>query len=233
MVGLALSSRFDWDPYIISIARTASKKIGALVSSMKFLSPEVAFSLYKSSIQPWMEYCCNVWAGAPGCSMELLDKLQKQICRTVVLHLLPLLNPCQNVASLSCFCRYYFGRCSSVLAEVALLTYSWGRSTCYSDRLHVFSVTIPRYCKVVYVSSFVPHTAKLWNSLPIECIHLTFDLGCFKIRINRHLLTVGSSACHKAKLFPKNFSKYSNPDDSGISLPVFLLELIWNCKIYL
>ena len=32
---------------------------------------------------------------------------------------------------------------------------------------------------------------------------------------------VFSSASDKAKLFPKNFSKNSNLDDSGISLPVF------------
>ena len=30
-----------------------------------------------------------------------------------------------------------------------------------------------------------------------------------------------SSTSNKAKLFPKNFSKNSNLDDSGISLPVF------------
>ena len=38
-----------------------------------------------------------------------------------------------------------------------------------------------------------------------------------------------SSASDKAKLFAKNFSKNSNCDDSGISLPVSLLELIWSC----
>ena len=30
-----------------------------------------------------MEHCCHVWAGAPSCYVELLDKLQKRICRTV------------------------------------------------------------------------------------------------------------------------------------------------------
>ena len=29
-----------------------------------------------------MEYCCLIWAGAPSCYLELLDKLQKLICRT-------------------------------------------------------------------------------------------------------------------------------------------------------
>ena len=44
----------------------------------------------------------------------------------------------------------------------------------------------------IYVNSFFPHTARLWNSLPIECFPLTYDLRGFKSRINRYLLTVGS-----------------------------------------
>ena len=82
MLGLTFSSKLDWDSYIISIAKTASKRIGALIRSMKFLSPEIALYLYKSTIRPCMEYCCHVWAGAPSCYLELLDKLQKRICRT-------------------------------------------------------------------------------------------------------------------------------------------------------
>ena len=98
----------------------------------------------------------------------------------------------RNVASLSFFYRYYFGRYSSELAQLIPLPYSPGRSTRYSDRLHDFSVTIPRRYKDVYVNSFFPRTARPWNSLPIECFPLTYDLSGFKSRINRHLLTVGS-----------------------------------------
>ena len=83
MLGLTFSSKFDWGSYILSKAKTASKKIGALIRSMKFLSPEVALYLYKSTIRPCMECSCHVWAGAPSCYLELLDKLQKPICRTV------------------------------------------------------------------------------------------------------------------------------------------------------
>ena len=162
---------------------------------MKFLSPEVALYLCKSTIRPCMEYCCHVWAGAPSCYLELLDKLQKRICRTVGPSLATSLEPlahCQNVASLSLFYRYYFGRCSSELTQLVPLPFSHRRSTCYSDRLHDFSASIPRHYKDVYVDSFFPHTARLWNSLPIECFHLTYDLSGFKCRINRHLLPVGS-----------------------------------------
>ena len=76
MLGLT-SSKLDWGSYIISIAKTASKKIGALIRSMKFHSPKVALYLYKSNILSCMEHCCDVWAGAPSCFLELLDKLQK------------------------------------------------------------------------------------------------------------------------------------------------------------
>ena len=82
MLGLTFSSKLDWRSYI-SIAKTASKKIGALIRCMKFLSPEVALYLYKSTIHPCMEYCCHVWVAAPSCYLDLLRKLQKWICRIV------------------------------------------------------------------------------------------------------------------------------------------------------
>ena len=122
-------------------------------------------------MHPCMEYCFHVWAGAPSCYLELLDKLQKWICRTVGPSLPTSLEPLaypRNVVSLSLLYRYYFGRCSSELAQLVPLPYSRGRCTCCSNRLHDFSVTIPRCYKDVYVNSFFPHTARLWNSLPIE-----------------------------------------------------------------
>ena len=59
MLGLTYSSKMDWGSYIISIAKTASKRIGVLIRSMKVFSPEVALCLCKSTIQPCMEYCCH------------------------------------------------------------------------------------------------------------------------------------------------------------------------------
>ena len=142
-----------------------------------------------------MEYCCNIWAGARSCYLELLDKLQKRICRTVGPSLVASLEPVahrRNVASLSLFYRYYFGSCSSELAQLVPLSFSGGKSTRYSDRFHHFSVTIPRLSKDVYVNSFFPRTARLWNSLSIECFPLTYNLNGFKSRLTRYLLTVGS-----------------------------------------
>ena len=110
MLGLSFSSKLDWGSDIISIAKTTSKKSETFIRSMKFLSPEVALYLYKSTTRSCLEYCFHVWAVAPSCYLEMLDKLQKRICRTVGPSLAASLEPlahCRNKASLILFSRYY------------------------------------------------------------------------------------------------------------------------------
>ena len=94
---------------------------------MQFLSPEVALYFYKFTICLCMEYSCHIWAGAPSCYLELLEKLQKRICRTTGPSFAASLEPLahhRNVASLSLFYTYYFGRCSSQLAQPVPLPFS-------------------------------------------------------------------------------------------------------------
>ena len=45
---LTFFPKLQWGSYIISIAKTAPKRIGTLIRSMKFLSSEFALYLYKS-----------------------------------------------------------------------------------------------------------------------------------------------------------------------------------------
>ena len=100
------------------------------------------------------------WSFSP---LEMLDELQKQLCRSVDPSLAASLEPfahCWNKVSLRFFYRYYFGRSLSELAQLVPLPKSRGRSTRYSDGLHDLYITIP---------SFFPCTAKLWNFLPIDC----------------------------------------------------------------
>ena len=51
MLGLSFSSKLDWCSYIISIAKTASNKIEALICSIKFRSHKVDQYIYKSTIR--------------------------------------------------------------------------------------------------------------------------------------------------------------------------------------
>ena len=90
-------------------------------------SPGVALYFYKSTKCLFMEYCCHIRTGAPSYYLEFLDKLEKQISRSVSPSLTMSLEPlahCWNVASLSLFYRYYFGRCLSELAKQVPLLFT-------------------------------------------------------------------------------------------------------------
>ena len=104
---LSFTSKLDWGSHIITIAKTASKKFGTFIHSIKFLSPQVALYLYKSTIWPCIEYSCLIWAGASSHCLIMLDKLKRWIFRTVGSSFTAseLLAHLWNVASLSLFYR--------------------------------------------------------------------------------------------------------------------------------
>ena len=84
----------------------------------------------------------------------MLDKLEKQVCRTVGPSLAASLGSLahrHNMGSLSLFYWYYFGRCSFELTEVAPRPCFRARSTRYSNKFH-FSVTIPTCYKDVCIN---------------------------------------------------------------------------------
>ena len=179
MLGLNFSSKLDWDSYITSTAKTASKKTGALIRCMKFLSPEVALYLYKSTICPCMEYCFQVWADVPSCYMELLNKLHKRIWRTLG----PLL-----AASLELLAHYWNAANFSIgitLIEVFQKWHNWFQFVFLEGGLLLILIDC-----TIFLSPFLDATrmsmsrvsfcAKLdclpINSLPKECFPLTYNL---------------------------------------------------------
>ena len=64
LLGLTLTSELKWDTYISNIAKNASRMVGSLYCSKKYLSPSSIFYFYNSQIRLTMEYCCHIWAGA-------------------------------------------------------------------------------------------------------------------------------------------------------------------------
>ena len=112
VLGLYFSSKLDRGSYIISIAKLGPWLIWWSLFLLNLL--------YKFC----MEYCCHVWAGVPSYYLDILDKLQKQVCRTVVPRLIASLETLThgwNIASLSL-------QCSSELAGLVSLPYFSVRS---------------------------------------------------------------------------------------------------------
>ena len=103
---------------------------------MNFVYPQVAINLPYG--HAWNTVVMSDWC---SWNLELLNKPQNRICTTVGPSLAAFLEPlvhCCNVASLSLFYRYYFGRCSSELAHLVPIPYSHSRSTPYSVDCMIF-----------------------------------------------------------------------------------------------
>ena len=115
-----------------------------------------------------------------------------------------------------------FGRCSSELAQLVPLSFSRWRSTHYSDRLYDFLSPFLDV-KDVFVNSFFLSTARVWNSLPIECFPLTYNLNGFNSRINIHLsvpkMKNNNYICHAPYL--RNREQYN----------IWLWVLVHLCKM--
>ena len=171
MVGLPFSPKLFRGSYIIPVAKTAIKKIAALILSKK--------SLFISISLP----SCLAWNAVSMFGLVLVAATR--ICQInyscgyvglFILHFLPLLKKTEDF---------------SVFISLEDGHLNWlGRSNPNSNRLPDFSVTTPRCYKNVYRNSFFSHTTTLWNSLPVEYFCLTYDLNDCKFKVNRYLLSL-------------------------------------------
>ena len=153
---------------------------GSFLGKLHVLWSSSLQRLFCNSINP---PCAQVWNTVVSSGLVSLvatwncytSYKQNGICRTVGPSIAVSLEPlahCRNIDSLSLFYRYYFSRCSSELAQLVPLPFSCGKYNGNSDRLHDSCVTIPRCYKDIYLNSFFPCTASLWNSLPVKCFPL-------------------------------------------------------------
>ena len=190
LLGLTVSSDLSWKSYIQTISKKAAQRIGSLYRASRYLQPQSILYLYKSTIRPLMEYCCHLWAGAPKTHLSLLDRVEKRakhlIGQPLANELLPL-SVRRDVASLSLFYRYYFGRCSSALSESVPKPKIFSRGTRRANPLTCYHVSMERTRTKGRSNSFFTRTAQLWNQLPTSCFPPQYDIGSFKRRVNRFL----------------------------------------------
>ena len=115
-----MCSDLSWRQYLQSIFKQVSQRVGCFYHASRFLHPQTILYLYKSTVRPIMEYCCHLWAGAPRTHLSPLDRVERRVKNLVGQVFSEELQPLsvrRDVASLSLFYRYYFGRCSPVLSD--------------------------------------------------------------------------------------------------------------------
>jgi len=61
-LGVLIQSNLKWNEHISSIANKISKVIGIINKIKRTLSTDHLKLLYQSLIQPYLNYCCIIWA---------------------------------------------------------------------------------------------------------------------------------------------------------------------------
>ena len=164
--------------------------VGSHYRSKRFLTPESLLYLYKSQIRPRTEYCSHIWAGSSKTILSALDRVQRRMRGLVGEELfasLQSLSHRRNVASLSLFYRYFYGKCSDELHLLVPPVRDFPIRTRFAKSSeahpHFLKIATPR-CKF-HSDSFFPRTAAMWNSLPPECFPPEYNLDLFKSRVNK------------------------------------------------
>ena len=142
ILGIQISSSLSWRDHIVQIAKSASKKLGALFRCKHYFNSAQLLKLYTGFIYPCLEYRSHIWGSSPHIS--LLDKVESKAIRLIgdpslTSTLDPLSLRCK-VASLSLFYRYYFGHCSEELAACIPPPMARPRSTRHVSFAHNYCV---------------------------------------------------------------------------------------------
>ena len=189
LLDLNFSRSMDWKPYIQFIG--CFKESEFPFWAQRFLTPESILYLYKSTIQPCMEYCSHIWGGAPRShGLYLLDRVQKRAVSLVGSgHSsdLQAMSHRRDVASLSLFYKYYYRKCSSELADLVPPKRVTVRSTRFSVQMYRHTVNSPMCRTMFYQSSFFLRTAALGTPSLMNYFH--------QITISQHSKEGLTSSC--------------------------------------
>jgi len=190
ILGLNINTELSWKPHITMIAKSASKKLGALFRLRRHFNSHQLLQIFKTSIRPCMEYCSHVWGGSSA--TFLLDRIQSKAIRLInsldITNSLDSLSLRRDVGSLAVFYRCINGDCSSELAaSVPPLVPPALYMTRGASSSHDHCVRVPRARIERYQRSFFPYVSALWNSLPSTVFPAGYNLQVFKRNVFLHL----------------------------------------------
>ena len=82
-LGLKFDKNIRWDVYIESLCQELSKKIWILSRLREFLPFELLLNIYKSTIQPKIDYGISVWGFTSDMNLNRIQRLQNRAARAM------------------------------------------------------------------------------------------------------------------------------------------------------
>jgi hypothetical protein len=160
------------------------KKLGFLNRCRRFFKSHQILQIYKTFIRPCIEYCCQVWGGASGTTLQLLDRVQRRAIKIIrnpkLTQDLDSLQHRRDVAELCVFYRCIHGKCSAELLEKIPPFVTPGRVTRGTTNAHRFTVKLPKPRTEETKREFLYRTSMKWNSLKGFKFPLDYQMTKFK-----------------------------------------------------
>ena len=148
LLGVTLTSKVNFGPYIEAKAQLAAKKLGILAKVRQYFTPEQLLKLYQAQVRSCMEYCSHLWDGSARYQLDALEAIERRARRIIsndalVESRLQSLEHRRRVASLSVFYRLHFGECASELHNLIPPSPFHHRTTRRTAMRHRYMVDIP------------------------------------------------------------------------------------------
>ena len=84
VLGVQIDEHLSWNQHIAYIANKISSGIGAIRKLRTFIDTSTLVLVYNALIQPYFDYCCEVWDTLGKGLSERLKKLQNRAARLIM-----------------------------------------------------------------------------------------------------------------------------------------------------
>ena len=201
-LGLTLASTLKWSDHVSGILKRAAPKAAALkkLGYRARVSVDTMSVLYKTIQRPHLEYASIAWdncSAADSRRLERLERLQLSVARAVMhqrRH--PSMSKSQLLTQLG-WPTLAWRRRRAKLIDFWKLVNNQG-PPCLSSRIpksvnnrceyslrNTGTVELPACSSSLYLSSFIPSSCLLWNSLPPD-ISSSSSVSSFTLMIDSH-----------------------------------------------
>lgn len=154
------------------LLKSTPRKLKPWLVALSFFFLRLLFIFPNLQYNPACNTICTSALFLQGAYLDILDKLQKRICRER--------SVCrQNMANLNLFYWYYFGRSLSEMTELAPLLILAAAPLVIQIGCIMF-VPIPRFYKDIYVSSLFSFAGRLFAC---KIFFLTYDLTALSLEL--------------------------------------------------
>jgi hypothetical protein len=199
-LGVYVSNDLSWDKHISNVCRKLGHGLQILRRLQGIVPVNDMVTIYKTIIQPHIDYCITIWGYAPKCQLKRVQRLQNKIFRLITDDYSWDTSPRDilskfNIPSISQRRDYFNGINVFRCLNGSFPTYMSDMLSCAGDvntyvTRHTVSndLYVPRPRVEIYRQSFQYTGPTSYNNIPQD-VKDSQSLSTFKISLKSHIMS--------------------------------------------